>query len=121
MNVRQLTKIFGKYVFACVFSITTAIIFFILSQFLNELIIFYLGISMAFIVFFFSSVVLYKGTSQWSIKLSNAQITLLLIYILTIMSIFLVLFVPAFEGSMLELDEYLAPKLAQVFLFFTLN
>lgn len=87
---------------SAVFSIVTATIFFIFSQLFNEITIFYLGIPFSLIIFFFSLAVLCRDSSQWSFKIANAQITEIFLYALTISSIIIVLFVPAYEGSMLE-------------------
>lgn len=87
---------------SAVFSIIAAIVFFIFSQLCNEITIFYLGIPFALSIFFFSLTVLSHDSPQWTFKIANARIPEILLYALTASSILLVLFVPAYEGSMLE-------------------
>lgn len=83
-------------------SIIFAIVFFIFSQLFNEITILYLGIPFAFSIFFFSLAVLSRDSPQWAFKIANARIPEILLYTLTASLILLVLFVPAYEGSMLE-------------------
>jgi hypothetical protein len=98
MKLRINTHLFAS----AVFSIVTATIFFIFSQLFNEITIFYLGIPFALSLFFFSLAVLRRDSWQWSSKIAHAQIIERLFYALTISSIIIVLFVPAYEGSVLE-------------------
>jgi hypothetical protein len=87
---------------SAVVSIIFAIVFFIFSQLFNEITIFYLGIPFALSIFFFSLAVLSRDSPQWTFKIANIQIIEIFLYALTASSIILVLFVPAYEGSMLE-------------------
>ena len=84
------------------FSIIVAIVFLIFSQLLNEITILYLGIPFALSMFFFSLAILSRDSSQWTFKMENVRIPEILLYALTASSILLVLFVPAYQGSMFE-------------------
>jgi hypothetical protein len=93
----------NSYTFAsAVFSIITAIIFFVFSKLFNEIIIFYIGIPFALSIFFFILAVLRYDTLHWSFKIANTRITDIFLYTLTIASVIIVLLVPAYGGSMLE-------------------
>jgi hypothetical protein len=95
-------KISTHIVVSAAFAITTAIVFFFFSQLFNEIIIFYLGITFALSIFFFSLTLFRRDASNWSFKIANVQITEFLLYTLTISSVIIVLIVSAHEGSMLE-------------------
>lgn len=87
---------------SAVFSVTTLILFLIFSRLFNEIIIFYLGMTFALTIFFFSLVFLHRGSKKWSFMMGHAQIPKIFLGALAIWSVLAVLFVPSYNGSMLQ-------------------
>ena len=83
-------------------AIITLVAFWTFSSLFAETAIFYIGLPLALTVLFFSLAVLPCDSPKWTFKIANARIPEIFLYALTALSILLVLFVPAYEGSMLE-------------------
>jgi hypothetical protein len=93
----------STYLFVPVISsITTAILFLIFSKIFAEISILYIGLAFASCMFFFTTAVLRNEAKQRSLRIRNRQIIEFFFYALTVSSIIIVLFIPVFEGSMLE-------------------
>jgi hypothetical protein len=85
-----------------VFSIITLVFFWAFSSLFAEASIFYIGLPFALSAFLFSYVLLRHDNTSWSFKIAHAQIPNIILGVITILPVLAVLFVPAFDGSMLE-------------------
>jgi len=83
-------------------SIITLISFWACSRFFDEKLIFYLGAPFALSIFLFSLVVLRSDGKEKSFKIAHAHIPKIFLVALTISSVLAVLFIPAYDGSILE-------------------
>lgn len=88
---------------SAVFSIIAVGIFFIFSRLFSETIIFYLGLLFALNIFFFLQLLI-DANKKISIKIETSVINFNL-YLLTLISVVAVLFIPPYTGSMLEWME----------------
>jgi hypothetical protein len=84
------------------FSIIALIFFWILSVLFEETLLLYLGVLFAFAIFFCLLTVLRPNVDQLVLKIARSQTRDIFLYVLTILSIVIILGVPAYEGSMLE-------------------
>lgn len=84
------------------FAIITLVAFWTFSSLLAESSIFYLGVPFSLSIFFFLLTVLHRDAQQWVFKIARSKISDIVLYTLTILSILIILIVPAYEGSMLE-------------------
>lgn len=85
------------------FSLITLISFWASSEFFNETIILYLGIPFALSAFILSTALLKHNHKKWTLNFPQKYIPKALIVTLTIFSSLIVLFVPAYNGSILAL------------------
>jgi len=83
-------------------SIISLIFFWVCSRFFDEKSIFYIGMPFALSIFLFSLVVLRSDGKEKSFKIAHTYIPKILLVALTMSSVLAVLFIPAYDGSILE-------------------
>ena len=84
------------------FSIITLVSFWAFSSLFAETSIFYIGLPCALSAFLFSYMLLRHNSVTLSFKIAHAQIPNIILCVITILSVLAVLFVPAYDGSILE-------------------
>ena len=93
----------NTYIVASIaFSIITLLSFWAFSYLFAEVIILYLGFPFALFTFLFFYVLLQRNGKEWVVKIENILDPPILLSALTVFSVFSVLFVPAYGGSILQ-------------------
>jgi hypothetical protein len=83
-------------------SVVTLAFFWAFSSLFVEMSVFYIGLPFALSAFLFSYVLLGHDSAVWSFKIVHTQIPNIILGVITIVSVFAILSVPAYDGSILE-------------------